>query len=552
MRKKRILFCTESTFLNTGYATYSREILSYLHNTGKYEIAELGAYGHMNDPRSANIPWKFYGVIPHPNDEGNMKKYKSNALGQFGGFSFEPVCLDFRPDIVCDIRDFWMVDFIDKSPYRKFFKWILMPTVDAAPQAREWIDMYARADACLSYSNWSGEVLKKQSANRINYLGSSPPSAHPAYQPIQNKKELKKHFGIDENAKIIGTVMRNQRRKLYPDLFKAFRKFLDRVDNPEEYILYCHTCFPDAGWNIPELLIENNISSQVMFTYVCKDTGRHFPAQFSGSKISSPFSGKFNASMSNVKDGLSYEALAQVVNLFDLYVQYANCEGFGLPQVEAAACGIPVAATNYSAMESVMEQLEGMPIEPKALYKEMETGCNRAVPDNNKACDVFFNFFNLSEKERLSIGERTRQNFLKHFQWDKSGKVWEDYFDSVEVQPTELTWESKPQIYQPADLTDEIKDKSIKEIVYWLFTEVSHEPERLQSYYAAELMESLHYGYRTSQIVGSYFNEDDSMVSMGKKIEQAIMDVKFAYDECKHRRMHLNAWEERRGKVLNK
>ncbi len=30
MRKKRIIFCTEATFLNTGYSTYTREILNYL------------------------------------------------------------------------------------------------------------------------------------------------------------------------------------------------------------------------------------------------------------------------------------------------------------------------------------------------------------------------------------------------------------------------------------------------------------------------------------------------------------------------------------------
>jgi len=34
MRKKRILFCGEATYLNTGYATYLREIISRLYSTG--------------------------------------------------------------------------------------------------------------------------------------------------------------------------------------------------------------------------------------------------------------------------------------------------------------------------------------------------------------------------------------------------------------------------------------------------------------------------------------------------------------------------------------
>ena len=141
-RKKRVLFCTEATFLNTGYATYTREILNYLHSTGKYELAELAAYGERNDQRAAGIPWRYYGVAPNSNSEPKASKEELDAYGakpsnQFGEFIFENVCLDFMPDVVCDIRDFWMLDFVDRSPFRRFFKWAIMPTVDARPQARQ-------------------------------------------------------------------------------------------------------------------------------------------------------------------------------------------------------------------------------------------------------------------------------------------------------------------------------------------------------------------------------------------------------------------------------
>ena len=73
MRKKRILFCSEATFLNTGYATYTREILNYLHSTGKYDIAELASYGTTGDPQAEGIPWRFYGVVP-PNEAPQAQK----------------------------------------------------------------------------------------------------------------------------------------------------------------------------------------------------------------------------------------------------------------------------------------------------------------------------------------------------------------------------------------------------------------------------------------------------------------------------------------------
>ena len=173
MRKKRILFCSEATFLNTGYATYTREVLTYLLSTGKYELAELAAYGERNDPRAAGIPWKYYGVMPNTESEPKatreeLEQYGSQPTNQFGEFLFEAVCLDFRPDIVCDIRDFWMLDFAERSPFRRFFKWCIMPTVDARPQARQWVSTYQGADARFTYSDWAGKVLEDQSGGKIN------------------------------------------------------------------------------------------------------------------------------------------------------------------------------------------------------------------------------------------------------------------------------------------------------------------------------------------------------------------------------------------------
>jgi glycosyltransferase involved in cell wall biosynthesis len=551
MRKKRILFCSEATFLNTGYATYTREVLNYLHSTGKYDLAEMAAYGERNDPRARGIPWGFYGVSP-PKDasEEEKQKYMSMPTNQFGEYAFEGVCLDFRPDVVCDIRDFWMLDFAERSPYRNFFKWAIMPTVDAAPQARQWIATYKSADACFTYSDWAGEVLKSQSGGLINYLGSAPPSAHPAYQPIQNTDGLREYFNIDPETKIIGTVMRNQRRKLYPDLFAAFRMLLDKVEDKHKYMLYCHTSYPDMGWDFPELLQQYELSSHVMFTYVCPDTGKPFPSRFRGAIAQSPFTGKYNCAMSNVKTGLSYEDLAVIINLFDIYVQYANCEGFGLPQVEAAACAVPVMGTDYSAMESVLRQLGGIPIKPKALYKELETGCFRAVPDNELAAQKLIEFFEQPKNVRKRMGFNTREAFIEHFQWDKTGKMWEDYFDSVEIQPEEKTWKSAPRINYPKPKPKNIPDGiSHEELSKWLITDVLCEPEKINSFMHTRLTRDLMYGCSTATTGGMYFNESSANFD-GKNIRNPF-SFDMAYDHMAALCQRRNSWEQKRAEVFD-
>jgi hypothetical protein len=124
MSKKRVLFVSEASYLNTGYATYSREVLKRLYSSNKYEIAEFSIYGGIEDKRRLSIPWKNYPNMPDPQNEEQNKVYGSDAMNQFGKWRFERVCIDFKPDVVLTIRDWWMDAFIQHSPLRKYFKWI--------------------------------------------------------------------------------------------------------------------------------------------------------------------------------------------------------------------------------------------------------------------------------------------------------------------------------------------------------------------------------------------------------------------------------------------
>jgi glycosyltransferase involved in cell wall biosynthesis len=556
MRKKRILFCSEATFLNTGYATYTREIMKYLYSTGKYKLAELASYASPDDPRHESVAWEFYPASISKNDSKQVKEaYESSTENQFGAFKFHDVCLDFKPDIVCDIRDFWMLEFEARSPYRDFFKWCIMPTVDAKPQATNWISTFQSADACLTYSDWAGGVLKEQTGGKINWLGSAPPSAHPSYCVELEQKSSRERMGLPEDAKIIGTVMRNQRRKLYPDLFESFKLMLDQVEDPENYFLYCHTSFPDAGWDLPALLEEHNIASKVFFTYKCTETNKPFASKFQGNSCSSKHANGKTGIFPSVQNGLSYTDLATVMNCFDIYVQYANCEGFGLPQVEAAAVGVPVASINYSAMETVIEKLEGIPLEPAAYYKELETGCLRAVPDNQQTANKLAEFFKQPFFERRAIGFKIKQNFLKHFQWDISGQVWEQYFDSVEIEPEESTWMSRPDIKQIPPIPDmkkiyeELKGSEY-EIAKWLIQNVLQVPKYLNSELHLRLSRDLSYGLVTATTAsGGYYVNDSSITQAGgnRKIPFSFED---AYNMVAHYRNQINTMEQKRAEAF--
>lgn len=542
--KLRILAVTEATYLNTGYAVYFKELLTKLKSNPNYEIAEFACYAEPGDARIYNVPWTLYCNLPNKNNPEEVQNYNPDQfpLNPFGQWKFESVCLEFKPHIVISIRDYWMDSYIDSSPFRRLFKWVWMPTVDAFPQHEQWVEMYSRVDAVLTYNDWSGYVLQHQSNGKIKWMGSAPPIANSEYKPY-DKKELKKQLGFSDNTKIIGTVMRNQRRKLYPDLFDSFRKYLDLSKDNDTY-LYCHTSYPDGGWDFPYYIKYYNICNKTLFTYVCDSNppangcGNVFPSFFNDAVTFCTRCGNPTAVMSNVHIGASPTELAKIYNMFDLYVQYANSEGFGVPLAEAAACAVPIMAIDYSAMSDVLRKLKGIALKPIALSPEIETGCMRAIPNNEDTAKKFLKFFKLTEQQRYNIGRNTYELSKKVYSIDNTVEHWEKCFKFV--QPKDL-WNSPPRIHHAEENIP--NNLNNKDLMQWLIINVLGEPERLNSYMELRMTKDLNFGVVTGNINGTYFN-DGSQVSSKSRLQK--FDVNTAYQYMRELCEKRNFWEKRR------
>ena len=62
MNKKRVLVMGEAHYLNSGFGTYTKELLTRLHKTNKYILAEMASYGADN--HVSNVPWLVYPNVP--------------------------------------------------------------------------------------------------------------------------------------------------------------------------------------------------------------------------------------------------------------------------------------------------------------------------------------------------------------------------------------------------------------------------------------------------------------------------------------------------------
>ena len=536
--KKKILFCTEASWYATGYSVYTKEVLSRLCQIDEFEVAELGCYAESSEAQGKNLPWKFYGNKPSPSSP-EYEAYKANPSAQFGDQSFNSVLLDFKPDIVMDIRDWWMMEFEQRSPFRDFFHWAIMPTVDAEPQYDQWINTYASADAVFAYSEFGRDTLINQ-CDDINFVDIASPAAASCFSPVANKAAHKSSMGISPDCFIFGTVMRNQRRKLYPDLMQTFRRFLDETQDPNCF-LYCHTYYPDVGWDLPKLIHENGLASRVLVTYKCKSCGKVSVDFFQNSIQSCPHCQSLTNHMVGIANPVSDSELANVYNCFDTYIQYANSEGFGMPQLEAANCGLPVVSVDYSAMHSVIKNIEGFGVIPSSYYIECETGCKRAIPNNQALLNILKELH--AKKDTLpTIGANTRAKALENYSWDKAADAWAKHFKTVEPKDLSTTWHSPAKIFEPAQSLPQGLT-STTDAVNFIFTDILHKPEWIGGYLWKRVLRDVSFGYRCENMDKQfYFNESH----IKNQNNNTPFSIEQACEEMANFRNQLNVWENNR------
>tara|TARA_R110001599_G_scaffold347737_1_gene574300 strand:- start:1424 stop:3085 length:1662 start_codon:yes stop_codon:yes gene_type:complete len=546
LRKKRILWVNESSTKKTGYGIYGQEVLSRLHAVPEFEVAELACYVTENDIKRNPKPWRVYPNKPMEKDAA----YELSPSQIFGEKTFNEVLLHFRPDIVMDIRDWWMFEFQQRSPFRDLFHWAIMPTVDAEPQNPQWINTFASADSIFTYSEFGTRVLQDQCSD-IKVVATASPAANPEnfvpFNSFMEKLCHKSSMGLDENCTIIGMVGRNQRRKLLPDLFDHFSKSI-RSRGLTDTFLHCHTYYPDIGWNIPYLLDRFEIGNRVLFTYrcvSCKDISIDF---YKDTICSCGKCGKFAKKMVGVRNPIDGKDLGRIYGMYDLYIQYANSEGFGMPQLEAAYSGVPVAAIDYSAMESVMQNIQGIKLTPLSYTMECETGCLRAIPDFEEFDSVLGAFHDsgkpvLDNHKLFNTGKDIAKKSRQSYNWDKTAQFWIDHFKGIPVKPDEKTWKSPVQIHIPEPIEKCLELPTLREQVNFIFNKVLYKPEWIGNFLWAKVMHDCTFGYRVKNAEEDYYFNESHVPSMDRYEDYSIEG---AYKDLSALRNQWNQWEELR------
>jgi len=308
----RILWWSNAPWAKTGYGEQTRQTVSRLIEAG-HEVACLSNYGL----RGSALIWQ--GITVYP------------AVEHWSGIEMlKPALKHTEADLLISLYDVWAIPpearGIIKCP------WAAMIPVDGTPVPDEIVKCAAFVDFPIAFSYFGIGRFEDMHVD-ADYIPLGVDCS--VFKP-GDKRAAREEIGLPQDAFVVAVVATNKGfpcRKSWHELIPAFAHFQKK--HPDA-VLYLHTTLrpKKAGAQIDKLIQESDIPR---------------------SALAFPDAGELEI-------GVQQETVAQIFRAADVLLNPAKGEGFGLPIVEAQACGTPVITQRFSSMTELT--INGIAIEP--------------------------------------------------------------------------------------------------------------------------------------------------------------------------------------------
>jgi glycosyltransferase involved in cell wall biosynthesis len=452
--KKTVVLHSNHSRIFTGFGKNMKNVLLYLHKTGKYNLIEFANTKHKNAPELKTLPWKAVGTLP---DQGQLSLIQSDQnklrTATYGHYEIDNLIKEFKPDFYIGIEDIWaLTPLVEKKWWNK--NCMVWTTLDSVPLYHEAIKIIPKVNHYYAWASFAGKEVERlgHPAGSIKTLRGATETSSFFALPDEEKKALRKEFGLSDEF-IIGFVFRNQLRKSVPNLLQGFKLFKDKNPNSKAKLLL-HTHWSE-GWDIVKLMKDNGVSpSDVLTAYFCKKCKQYEVKPFKGQKIACRYcDGKDTVETTNISNGVSEQQLNEVYNLMDVYCHPFTSGGQEIPVTEAKLTELITLVTNYSCGEDFCtDESGGMALSWKP-YFEPGTNFTKATTLPESIADKIERVYKMSVSKRQEMGKRARQFVLENLSAEVIGKKLEEIIDNSEpVQWNyESAFEQRDPTYQPAN-----------------------------------------------------------------------------------------------------
>jgi glycosyltransferase involved in cell wall biosynthesis len=296
----------------TGYGQQATMLVDRLKRSG-LDVAMLSNYGLEGIPSSIKTP---YGDVPHY--PRGLDQY-SNDSGPLDHKNF--VAKKNKPNLFISLYDVWVMQ---SKQYDDFpiAAWVPLDHVTLPPKVEKFLTKENVTPIAMSPHGVRQLTAKGIECEYVPHAIDTK-----IYKPRTKigNHDINEYMGLKDDTFVVGVVAANKasglmHRKAYGELILAFSLFAK--DKPDA-VLYLHTdSFGQAGgWNLLNILASLGVKKEQVI----------FP---------NPQDYRF---------GLSQTDLAALYTRMDVLLAPSLGEGFGVPSVEAQACGTRVIGSNWAA-----------------------------------------------------------------------------------------------------------------------------------------------------------------------------------------------------------
>lgn len=305
--KPPLLWHSNAPWASTGYGNQTALFAERLMEHYNLSIsAFFGLEGNI-------LPWKGIPVLPGIGSTHGNEVITDHVDTVFAA--------DRRAGLVVTLMDVWVLDPAIWSQF-DVASWV---PVDHEPVPDPVRDFFLDSGAVpIAMSRFGETELRKAGLDPL-YCPHGVDTK--VYRP-RDKQESREKTGFPQDAFVVGMVAANKgnpSRKCFQEAFQAFRLLNEK--HPEAR-LYLHTEITGRFNGVDLLALANSIGIPASALNICDQYRTvHFPC--------------------------TGEVMSEIYSSCDVLLSPSAGEGFGIPVVEAQACGVPVIASDFSAQKEL-------------------------------------------------------------------------------------------------------------------------------------------------------------------------------------------------------
>lgn len=314
---KRIMWHGVPAMFGTGYGVQTSLFTR--------KLAEMGHDVVISSVAGISVTYK---------DANGILTLSQGIRGSLGNDFIRSHIERFNPDLIISMSDTFTYDLKIWAEVVKSVDWYAWQVIDSEPLSPEITKRAMVADRLLAMAHFGEAQLKNAGfGHKTDYV---PLAYSPDDYFMEDKTECRnwlfKTWNTDWRGKFV--VMMNcanmsmPSRKNFACAFMAFKKMLYSCPNALLYVHTETTGIPCNGENLMEMAKACGLTSDNVV----------FPPQY-----------EYNTGL------LDPHFLRKCYNACDVLLYTSRGEGFGVPIIEAQACGVPVIVPDNTAMPELVK-----------------------------------------------------------------------------------------------------------------------------------------------------------------------------------------------------